>query len=234
MSSADAAFAEADLNRDGYLSEGEFRNFIARNSTVGNDFNNLGAGSGYGSSGFRSTVYDASTSGGGLGGNVAYNATGLGGAGYGSSSYESSSYRSSVGNIGGDAANFNLVGTAGIATNDAASASFASSSEASSFQQYETDAQGNFKDPSPQVIRRPAQNGPLTYSQNIRVRFLQPPAVPPPGVSYFYTRTFFICILFILAIDYQRSTTTSTPATTATSRSSTSSSCPNTTSTCST
>jgi hypothetical protein len=121
MSSANAAFEEADINRDGYLSEGEFRNFIARNSTVGNDFNNLGAGSGYGSSAFRSTVYDASTSGGGLGGNQAYSAPGVGGAGYGSSAYESSSYRSSVGNFGGDLANLNVVGTAGISSTDATS-----------------------------------------------------------------------------------------------------------------
>jgi hypothetical protein len=191
MSSTNAVFEEADINRDGYLSEGEFRNFIARNSTVGNDFNNLGAGSGYGSSAFRSTVYDASTSGGGLGGNLAYGAPGLGGAGYGSSAYESSSYRSSVGNLGGDLSNLNVVGTAGISSTDATSASYASSSEASSVQQYETDAQGNYKDSNPQVVRRPAQTGPLTYSQNIKVRFLQPPAVPPPGVSYFYNRTFF-------------------------------------------
>ncbi|CAF4991215.1 unnamed protein product, partial [Rotaria socialis] len=47
--------------------------------------------------------------------------------------------------------------------------------------QYETDAQGNFKDSNPQVIRRPAQNGPINYSQNIKVRFFQPPAPPPPG-----------------------------------------------------
>jgi hypothetical protein len=196
MTRADAAFDQADLNRDGYLSEGEFRNFV-RNSTVGNDFNNLGAGSGYGSSSFRSSMYDTSTAGGGgLGGNLGYNAAGLGGAGFGSSSYESS-YRSSVGNIGGDLANYNAAGTAGISATDVASTSFSSESQASSVQQYQTDAQGNFKDPNPQVVRRPAQNGPLTYSQHIKVRFLQPPAVPPPGVRYSDTRTFlFGCYCF--------------------------------------
>jgi hypothetical protein len=182
MSSSDAAFEQADVNRDGYLTEGEFRNFVQRNSNVGNDFNNTAASNGYGSSGFRSSIYEASSGGGGLGGNLAYNAAssgGGGGAGFGSS-YESSSYRSSVGNVNGELANLNVVGAA-----DGTSTNFASETRSSLVQQYETDAQGNFKDPSPQVIRRPAQNGPVTYSQNIRVRFLQPPPVPPPGVSVF-------------------------------------------------
>jgi hypothetical protein len=184
MAIANAAFDQADINRDGYLSEGEFRNFVQRNSTVGNDFNNLGVGSGYGPSSFQSSSYRASTAGGGLGGNLAYTTGGLGGVGYDSSSYESS-YRSSVGNLGGDVSNLNVGGTSRISTVDEASANFSSASQSSNFQQYETDAQGNFKDPNPQVVRRPAQGGPLTYSQNIRVRFLQPPAVPPPGVSNF-------------------------------------------------
>jgi hypothetical protein len=42
-----------------------------------------------------------------------------------------------------------------------------------------------FQDPNPpQIIRRPAAQGPITYRQNIAVRFLQPPPVPPPGVSF--------------------------------------------------
>ena len=49
--------------------------------------------------------------------------------------------------------------------------------------QYPTNAQGLFQDPNPQVIRRPAPEGPVTYTQNIKIRFLQPPAIPPPGVS---------------------------------------------------
>src|SRR5271156_5454364 len=106
MATGDFVFDQADANRDGYLSQGEFRNFAARNSNVGNDFNNLGAGAGYGSSSYQSSTYEASTTGGALGGNLAYNAAGLGGADYGSSS----SYRSSVGNIGGDLANFNVAG----------------------------------------------------------------------------------------------------------------------------
>ncbi|CAF0760214.1 unnamed protein product [Adineta steineri] len=39
-----------------------------------------------------------------------------------------------------------------------------------------------YRDPNgPQIIRRPPAQGPLTYQQNISVRFLQPPPVPPPG-----------------------------------------------------
>ena len=43
-------------------------------------------------------------------------------------------------------------------------------------------ATGIFNDPDPQIIRRAATEGPVTYQQRILVRFLQPPAVPPPGV----------------------------------------------------
>ncbi len=41
---------------------------------------------------------------------------------------------------------------------------------------------GVFNDPNPQIVRRPAVVGPVTYQQKILVRFLQPPAIPPPGV----------------------------------------------------
>jgi hypothetical protein len=39
-----------------------------------------------------------------------------------------------------------------------------------------------FHDPNgPQILRRPPAHGPVTYRQNVSVRFLQPPPVPPPG-----------------------------------------------------
>ena len=198
MTSSEALFEEADVNRDGYLSEGEFRSFLSRNSTAGlgttngNELNNLGVGAGYGRSSFRSSTYESSTTGGAGGaltGDVVYSGTGVGGAGYGSSSYESS-YRSSVANVGGDVRNINVTGADATTTNYSAT-------QSTTVQQYETDAQGNFKDANPQVIRRPAQGGPLTYTQNIKVRFLQPPAVPPPGVSYFISiYHLFICYGF--------------------------------------
>jgi len=46
-----------------------------------------------------------------------------------------------------------------------------------------------FQDPNPpQIIRRPPPQGPITYRQNVSVRFLQPPPVPPPGVSLIFRR----------------------------------------------
>lgn len=48
---------------------------------------------------------------------------------------------------------------------------------------YPTDAQGLYRDPNPQIIRRPAQGGGQTYTQRVIVKFLQPPPVAPPGVS---------------------------------------------------
>ena len=45
-------------------------------------------------------------------------------------------------------------------------------------------ATGVYNDPNPQIVRRAATEGPITYQQKILVRFLQPPAVPPPGVIH--------------------------------------------------
>lgn len=187
MTNANAIFSQADLNNDGTLSQGEFRNLLARNSVVSNGYGNVGSTGNYGSS-----SYEMSGNGGAFSGDLAY-----GGAGYGSkSSYETSSaYRSSVGNIGGDlavgsgggGASYNLAGAERFSSSDAAAANLSSSSSSSAnIQQYETDAQGLFKDSNPQIVRRPAPNGPVTYTQNIKVRFMQPPAVPPPGVSILY------------------------------------------------
>ena len=145
---------------------------------------NLGLGNGGGiASGYESsssysnsaTGYDATS----LGGAANYGAAGLAsGAGYESSSFASeSNYESTV----GGAAGYGAAGLTSDAGYNAASSNFSSSS---AVQRYPTDAQGLFQDSNPQIIRRPAPNGNVTYTQNIRVRFLQPPPVPPPGVSY--------------------------------------------------
>ncbi|CAF1527510.1 unnamed protein product [Rotaria sp. Silwood1] len=171
MTTADALFNEADINRDGVLSQSEFRDFVVRHSTAGldtsnystnNAFNNLATGSGYGSS----STYETSTI-----GDVAYT-----GGGFAGTNYDASSYRSSVGNIVGDATSLNVT--------DASLLGSSSAYQSSNFQQYETDAQGNFKDSNPQIVRRPAPDGQLTYTQNVQVRFLKPPPVPPPGPLY--------------------------------------------------
>ena len=99
---------------------------------------------------------------------------------------------------------------------------------------YPTDAQGNYQDPNPQVVRRPPACGPQTYVQNVRVRFLQPPPVPPPGVSYFLPISFFLSYLenfYFLATRHQGSTATSATCTSSASHPSTSSSSPSTSST---
>ena len=128
---------------------------------------------------------------------------------YGSSSYESAGTRSS--SLGFRSS-----------TND-----FSASSNA---QQYATDAQGNFKDDNPQVVRRPAPGDPLTYTQNIRVHFLQPPAVAPPGVSDHRFCSHPRSNACLLATDHQRSASTSTTATTTPSHSPASASSPSATS----
>ena len=190
MTTPDAAFDRADTNRDGRLSIDEFSNFVrssvsgpsTTNYPITSNYSNLDYAGDYGSAVNRSSSYESSTIGGS--GGLA--------AGYGASLY-GTSYRASSGNLGGDAVNYNVAGSAGAAgasSVDASSTSFSSASQSSSVQQYETDAQGNFVDSNPQIVRRPAQSGPLTLTQNIRVRFLQPPPVPPPGVrSFAYGRS---------------------------------------------
>jgi hypothetical protein len=157
----------------------------------------LEAAGGYGSSSssYESSSYESST-GGALGGDLGYAGAGFGGAGYGDSSYESS-YSSSAGNVGGD---LTVGGAVGLAGTNLSAANYSSTTQTTAVQQYETDAQGLFKDSNPQIIRRPAPGGTLTYTQNIRVRFLQPPPVPPPGVSFFlvFFSVFNLTILFIL------------------------------------
>jgi hypothetical protein len=85
------------------------------------------------------------------------------------------------------------VDLSGIAAGASSSfSSFEASSAQQQIQQYATSSQGLYQDPNPQIIRRPAQGGQVTYTQNIKVRFLQPPAIPPPGVSSLLTQLFFI------------------------------------------
>jgi len=179
---ADAVFNAADVNRDNTLDMNEFRAIVGNAPAVttygtATDLSGLGA-AGYGSS-YQSSSYQTST-GGLVGGDYAYGGAGLGGAGLvgagigGANMYESSSYSSSLGNVAGDLTT--VTGAAGLA---GAGANYLTQTTA--VQQYETDAQGLFRDHNPQIVRRPAPQGNVTYTQNIRVRFLQPPPVPPHG-----------------------------------------------------
>jgi len=132
-----------------------------------------------GGSSYESSSFESSSSGlGGLAGG--YNASfGAGGLAGGAGGYESTSFSSSAG-FGGDAA---LVSGGAVGLGGAA---YESSSSNVQVQQYATDAQGLFIDSNPQIIRRAAAGGVQTYTQHIQVRFLQPPPVPPPGVSSSY------------------------------------------------
>ncbi len=139
---------------------------------------------------------------GGYGGITDLTATNLSGAGnIGSnanySSYEQSSYGSSLGGVGGTGefdvsavSTGNLAGaSAGVS---ASSSSFEASGAQQHIEQYATTAQGLYQDPNPQIIRRPSQSGQVTYTQNIKIRFLQPPPIPPPGVSLLVIQIVFI------------------------------------------
>ena len=170
-----AIFNQVDTNKDGSIDPNEFNQWAGSAGGFG-----AGGASSYESSSFSSGGYGAGAGlvGAGYGGASSYESSasygagaGLVGAGYGgASSYESSaSYGAGAGALVGGASSY-----------DAASSQFSSQT---AVQQYATDAQGLFIDQNPQIIRRPAAGGVQTYTQNIKVRFLQPPPVPPPGVS---------------------------------------------------
>jgi len=186
MSVADAVFNQADVNQDNRIDINEFRNLVGAGGAT--DLTGYGAAGGYGLGGaggyssYQSSSYESS--GAGLGG-AQYVGGGLSGAtvvggglsgaslvGGGLNAYES--YSSSAGAA-------ELAGAAAGGSVAVVDAGYSGGASQTVVQQYETDAQGLFRDHNPQVIRRPAQGGGVTYTQNIRVRFLQPPPVPPHG-----------------------------------------------------
>lgn len=198
MANANAIFNQADTNHDQRLDLNEFRNLIAQNLGSGASASiytgNVLDGGQYSASSYESsstgTYGDLSGTSGGFtnvtdAGNIGANAS--------YSSYEQSSTGGAIGEYDGNAqSNINITGAAGGIS--ASSSSFEAGSTQQNIQQYATNSQGLYQDPNPQVIRRPAQGGQVTYTQNIKIRFLQPPAIPPPGVKknkYFYIIDFF-------------------------------------------
>ena len=186
MDNVNAYFDEASTNLDDFSTKNEFRDFMTQNSipsidtsgfSIRNDFNSLGASGSYGSSSFHSSAYETSATGSALQGDSTYTGTGLEGTSYGSSLY-----RSSVENMTDDLTNINVAGTAGLSSTDTSMTNYSSASKIMSVQQYERDAQRSLKDSNPQIVRGPSQTGLMNYTPNIRVRFLQPPADPPPRV----------------------------------------------------
>jgi hypothetical protein len=57
---------------------------------------------------------------------------------------------------------------------------------------YSTDEHGFYLDPNPEIITCQDPSPALVYKQNIAIRFLQPPPLPPPGVSFS-----FVILLFV-------------------------------------
>jgi hypothetical protein len=213
----DSTFRQVDLNNDNRVDQGEFRNFLQQN--------NAGVGNGYSSSSYESSTTGL-LGGGSYGGGASYGAgADLSLTGGVAGSYESSSYSANSNGYGAaglaGGAEYGAVGLVGGGGSYGVSSS--ESVTTSAVQTYATDAQGLFKDSNPQIIRRPAPGGVQTYTQNIRVRFLQPPPIPPPGVSVLFFNLLISLVIFS-ASHYQRSATTSTTCTTSTSHSSTSSS----------
>ncbi|CAF1486884.1 unnamed protein product [Adineta steineri] len=200
---ADEIFDQADLNKDQRLDLNEFRNLISQNLGPGASIytGNVIDGGQY-SGGF----YDSSSSGGFMDGNgTAGGYTGitdgytgvadLAGAtmnGVGTmdsnasfNAFDQASFASSTGGAGGmggyDADGPSVADRTAGTTGDSSSSSFEAGNSQQQVQQYATNAQGLYQDPNPQIIRRPAQSEQITYTQNIKIRFLQPPAIPPPG-----------------------------------------------------
>ncbi|CAF4568077.1 unnamed protein product [Rotaria sp. Silwood1] len=161
MTAADVLFNQADLNQDQQIDINEFRNFTGAGglsygaSDYGyGDLSTLGYAGDYG----YSSIIGGGGYGGGYGGDIIYTGSGYGGAGYNASLYDSSIINAGLGSV-----------------------NYLSTPQWTGYQRYATDARGLYQDPNPQIIRRPAPGGGLTYAQRIRLRFLQPPPVPPPG-----------------------------------------------------
>ena len=191
---AKAMFNQADSNQDGAIDRNEFSQWAgsAGGSATGGaaqyDLNTAGGTAG----GFESSSYDSSS----------YSATGGAGGAFGgdggyaaASSFESSTGGGISGGVVGGESNFasassfesSSAGGGGGGYNVVAgsqAASYTAETNAA-WSRYgaEVTGTGLFVDANPQIIRRPAAGGVQTYTQNIRIRFLQPPPVPPPGVS---------------------------------------------------
>ncbi|CAF0939709.1 unnamed protein product [Rotaria sordida] len=87
--------------------------------------------------------------------------------------------QASVGDLEGGLEQQNVSGA--FLASDAAFSASSLEQQSSASAAYATDSQGLYQDPNPEVIRRPAPGGLQTYTQRVLIRFLQPPAVPPPG-----------------------------------------------------
>jgi hypothetical protein len=162
---AEELFAQADTNRDGVIDRNEFLNFVQSS--------NSGAGGGS----FRvkrTGGSHESSSHGSFRGRSPYRSAGYSpGVGFESASRSSTHQSVSYESTGG--------------LDDSAirqAASYTADFNAA-WSKYGAEVQGIglYVDSHPEIIRREATSGAQVYTQKIRMRYLQPPPVPPPGVS---------------------------------------------------
>ena len=197
---AKAIFNQADTNRDGSIDRNEFTQWASRASGAGAGAGGVSGQFDYGAAGavgggnFESSYESSSfsTTGGAVGVDAGISGVssfesstvGLEGGVAGDANFGASSFESSSSTVTG-AAGFD-------ATAISQAASYTAETNAA-WSRYgaEVTGAGLYVDSNPQIIRRPAAGGIQTYTQNIRVRFLQPPPIPPPGVSeYIIIRIF--------------------------------------------
>ena len=201
-----AIFNQADTNQDGTIDR--------------NEFSQWAGGVGGGAVGGAAGQYEYSSTGGvgGAAGQYEYSSTGGAGGNFEASSYDSSSFQTGGDGAYLNASSFEASG-AGLAGAGLAGAGGESSFQSASFESSsagvgfdatalsqaagytaETNAAwsrygaevtgaGLYVDANPQIIRRQA-TGVQTYTQNIKIRFLQPPPIPPPGVSIIHIYIF--------------------------------------------
>jgi hypothetical protein len=211
---AKAIFNQADANQDGSIDKEEFQQWVRSAGSAGGaggaghfDLSGAGgAGANFGSSSYESSSYSST---GGAGGDFgAAGSFGADAGAAGASSFESSSFAAGAGFDAGAAGGSNFQssssfesGSAGAGydvTTVSQAASYTAETNAA-WSQYGAEVRGAglYVDANPQIIRRPAAGGIQTYTQNIKVRFLQPPPVPPPGVSDIFVLFGFVFIIIV-------------------------------------
>lgn len=170
----------------------EFRNLLLQNlgisgsAQAGNLSNaNQYSSSAYGNISNGTGAYGSIT---GVAGSTVNGISNVGGAGN-YASYEQAAFSSAVDGVttglhANSTSNVDATATSAIVGGSSSSSSFETGDTRQQIQHYDANSQGLYQDPNPQIIRRPAQGGQVTYTQNVKIRFLQPPPIPPPGVSF--------------------------------------------------
>ncbi|CAF1191183.1 unnamed protein product [Rotaria sordida] len=172
---AKAIFAQVDANNDGTIDPHEFRTWAANSHNIAR---------GLGPSAYDVSSYHSAARGLDASAGLAFS-SGAGGLAEfaGSSEYEGGYASESAFDSAGGFAFGGVDGSLSTSSSGEFVQAGGAALESSSLQQTTqyASAGGVYDDPNPQVIRRPAAGGAVTYKQNILVRFLQPPPVPPPG-----------------------------------------------------